>query len=389
MANAPRILRTLIVMMAAVLVWHPTLSNAQTDAILNLCPLDPIARRGTEYPVGGIILTTFDRANLWVYNVGSNVRYPLPETFPCAGNCRLSPDGRWLLYLNDLTNAFNRMRVDGTQRELVSEYASAIEWWSLDTFLIWTPGQQVYIQRIGSTDREYLDARGVTSVQPNGRWGLLIEQDGDVFRRSLIDLTSRASGSPIGIVLGEDRSLFNAAAWSPDGAQLAYVAPVGESSEVFLVDTVNLAPTQLTQLTPRYGNIRINGIAAGDLSWSPDGTRIAFWVTPNPPASLTTPDPSATPAPLPEASLHIVDVVTNGQITSYCQYTTTNTLPNPPRLVWSPDGTHIAFGGNVIDPINGYPLIALDTSTGIFTILSSGLYPALGNPDVTAWGVVP
>jgi len=58
-------------------------------------------------------------------------------------------------------------------------------------------------------------------------------------------------------------------------------------------------------------------------------------------------------------------------------------------LIWSPDGTHIAFGGNIPGDDKGYLLLALDTETGIFTELSNGIFPALGTSDVIAWGLPP
>ena len=88
------------------------------------------------------------------------------------------------------------------------------------------------------------------------------------------------------------------------------------------------------------------------------------------------------------AVIHILDVAT-GATTVYCGYATTEHTPNPPRLVWSPDSTHIAFGGNVTGDERGYLLLALDTETGVITELSEGIYPALGTPDVVAWGLPP
>jgi hypothetical protein len=73
----------------------------------------------------------------------------------------------------------------------------------------------------------------------------------------------------------------------------------------------------------------------------------------------------------------------------YCGYSTTEHTPNPPRLIWSPDSTHLAFGGNVPADDKGYLLLALDTTTGIFTELSNGLFPALGTADPVAWGLRP
>jgi Tol biopolymer transport system component len=367
---------------AAVLVLLlVTPATAQSD-IASICPADAIAARGREYTPGGYILTSFDRAALWVYDITGNRRYPLPETYPCTTNCRLSPDARWLIYFNDATNSYNRMRVDGTQRTLVSEYASQIEWWSPDTWLIWTPGRQAYLQPQGSDDREYLDVRGVSSVQPGGRWGLLSEPQGDGFRRALINLSNRAEQ----IDLGVDMAYYNDSAWSPDGLRFVYVAPLftdGDNetpngSELYLVSPTAQTPLRLTRFSDAYGNTRINGLAASALSWSPDGSLLAFWVV-----EMTGAD-----AAQHTARVHVLDMGTR-RVTSYCRFSTTTHTPNPPRLVWSPDGTQLAFGADMPDDTRPTLLLTLDINSGIVTILSEGLYPALGTPDVAAWGLPP
>lgn len=360
---------------------------AASGEIRSICPAAGVAQAGAGFGPGGIILTAFDGTALWVYNVDNGRRYPLPDTRPCGRSCRLSPDFRWLSYFNNSTNAFNRMRLDGTQRRLIIEYAADIEWWSDDTFLIWTPGHQAYILTDGSAERQYLDVSGVISVQPNGRWGLLVEQYEDHFLRALINLELRGmTGISNGRTeLGEDRAYFNAQAWSPNGEYLAYVAPLFSSdgmirgSEIFGI-APGSAPEQWTQLSQVYGPTRVNGLAVGELSWSPDSTRIAFWVIP-----LLNGDPEGMTG---EAMLHILDR-TDGSVQHYCAFTTNEHTPNPPRLVWSPDGTHLAFSGNIPNDDQGYLLLALNVETGQLSALSSGVFPALGAPNVIAWGMLP
>ncbi len=357
---------------------------AHADApITQVCPATGIQDRSADFQPGGIILTAFDKSAIWVYNIDNGRRYPLPDSAPCGHNCHLSPDANWLTYFNDPTNTFNIMRLDGTQRSLVAENAAEVDWWNATTYLVWTPAKQAYLQPIGgdASQREYLNVDGVTSVQPGGRYGVLIEPKDDGFERSLIDLDTRDSGDP-GIDLGTDQAYFNAEAWSPDGQWLAYVAPVlvnggGSGGEIFAIKPGDAAPTQWTHLTDTYGAERINGVAVGELSWSPDGTRIAFWVT-----AITGPDVTAN---LGTAVIHILDVNT-GEVRAYCGYATTDQTPNPPSLIWSPDGTHLAFAGAVPGDEQGYHLLAMDITSGALTSLSVGVYPALGSPEVIAWG---
>ncbi|MBZ0275047.1 MAG: hypothetical protein K8I60_02810 [Anaerolineae bacterium] len=362
---------------------------ALAQSIVQICPSGGIQPRPATYAPGGIILTFFDRASIWVYNIDGDRRYPLPDTHPCGRNCRLSPDSRWITYIDPETSAYSKMHLDGTGRVPIIDYASDVIWWGDNTLLVWTPGHQAYLQSEDGGDREYLDVKGVTAVQPGGRWGLMEKLDGDGFVRALVNLETRSLQGIDGgyIPLGADISYFNAAAWSPDGAWLAYVAPGPFDSnaniaggEIFGVRPGDSAPTQWTNLTSTYGAVRINGHSPSDLSWSPDGTRIAFWVI-----ELLGSDPEANTG---NAVIHILDIAT-GEVRAYCGFTTTEHTPNPPRLLWSPDSTHLAFGGNVPGDDKGYLLLALDTASGVFTELSNGIYPALGTPDPIAWGLPP
>lgn len=370
-------------MVLALLLAFSGRAQAQT-AITQICPSTGIQERGASYQPGGIILTSFDKSAIWVYNIDNGRRYPLPDTAPCGSNCHLSPDSQWITFFNDPTNTFNIMRVDGTQRALVSLNAAEVRWWNPSTYLIWTPAKQVYLQPIGTDQREYLNAQNVVSVQPGGRYGVEVTPKDDGFERALVNLELRGlkgiSDNPVD--LGADESYFNAQSWSPDGQWLAYVSPVSlndgkEGGEIFAIRPGDTTPTQWTHLTDTYGAERINGVAVGELSWSPDGTRIAFWVT-----AITGADVTAN---LGQAVIHILDVNT-GAVSAYCGYSTTDQTPNPPRLVWSPDGTHLAFGGAVSGDTQGYHLLAMDVSSGAITSLSVGIVPVFGSPDVVAWG---
>lgn len=365
---------------------------AEPDRTLTkVCPGVPIQARTSSFSPGGIILTAFDKSGIWVYNIDRDARYPLPETRPCNRQCRLSPDARWMTYVDPQTGAYGKMRLDGTQRTTLAEYASDIEWWPDGRLLIWTPGHQAYWRDEQSADQNYLNVSGIASIQPGGSWGLDLElgPDGDTFMRSLLDLQTR--GMP-GIAdarlpIGEDKPYFDASSWSPDGTQFAYVAPVHyddkagiAGGEIFLMRPDDGQARQVTDFNSVYGAVRINGGIRSDLSWSPDSTRIAFWVI-----ELLGPNYESDTG---NAVIHILDTRT-GDVRAYCGFATSEHTPDPPRLQWSPDGTFIAFGGNVPADDKGYLLLALDTETGIFTELSNGIYPATGSADVMAWGLPP
>lgn len=356
--------------------------------VTQMCPGVGVQTRGAEFEPGGIILASFDRSAIWVYNVDRNTRYPLPETSPCGSNCRLAPDARWVTYSDLRTAAIGKMRLDGTERTPLANYASDVQWWSSDTLLIWTPGHSAYLQPEGSQTREYLNAASIVSVQPGGRWGLEIAQEGDGFARTLVNLETRGlqGVAEQRIPLGTEKPFFNAAAWSPDGALLAFVAPgafdsqVGTAGgEVFAIQPGGV-PVQLTDLSAAYGAARINGRSGTELSWSPDARYLAFWVI-----ELTGPDPEANAG---SAVIHVLDTIT-GEVRAYCDFATNDHTPDPPRLLWSPDSTHLAFGVNVPADDKGYLLLALDTGSGVFTELSDGIFPALGHANPIAWGLPP
>lgn len=354
-----------------------------------VCPGVPLQTREASFSPDGIILTAFDSSGIWLYDINRGARYPLPETRPCNRNCRLSPDFRWITYVDPRTGAYGKMRLNGTERTLLSEYATDIEWWPDNRLLFWTPGHKAYTLTEGSQERTYLNVEGIISIQPGGPWGLHITQDGDNFTRSLMNLDTRELQGIAGqsIPIGEDVPYFDAAGWSPDGTMFAYVSPVvyDETTEIAGAELFILRPDsaeliQYTDLNSIYGAARINGGVRGELSWSPDSTRIAFWVI-----ELLGPDVQGSTG---NAMIHILDTTT-GLLRAYCGFTTTEHTPDPPRLQWSPDSTHIAFAGNVPGDDKGYLLLALDTESGIFTELSDGVFPAMGVADVIAWGLPP
>jgi len=381
-----------IVLFLLTLTSVTTLPNyAQLDeSIERRCPSVGIQQRGPDpYGPGGIILTYFDSESMWVYNVATNTRYPLPETAPCGSNCNPSRDARWITYLDARNRIFGKMRFDGTERTPLVRYASDISWWSEDTLLIWTPTQDAYLRLEAGEQTEPLNVDGVISVQPGGRWGVLIEQRDDDFIRRLINLETRdLEWADDAVELGIDQTYFNAAQWSPDGRWLAYTAPTFydaaveiNGAEIYAVQPGDdLNPNQWTNLAATYGAVRINGHAPTELNWSPDGRKIAFWVT-----ELLGPNPEAN---LGNAMIHILDVET-GAVVAYCGLATADHTPNPPRLVWSPDSTHLTFGANLPNDPRGFILMGLNTDDGVFTELSVGVFPALGNADAVAWGLPP
>lgn len=358
----------------------PPVSHAQAAAE-DVCPVTGVQPRTADFTGGGLILTTFDRRSMWVFNVERSSRYPLEGTRPCKANCHLSPDARWITVYNAPDETFDKMRLDGSQRVPIAKRVTDAEWWSDDTLIVWTAAHTPALQLEGSDERETFSAVRVYSIQPQGRWALKMLLEGDYFVRTLVNLDSPEQVYP----LSPDTAFFNAFAWSPDGDWLAYVGQVTQngvtSAELFAVDpSFGAFPNQWTQLTQQRGAVRIGGqSAAHGLSWSPDGRKLAFWVSPYKGGDEPTPDDG-------DAYIYLYDVAA-GKLTRYCGFATRDHAPNPPRLVWSPDARYIAFGADDPDDPRGNLLIALDVTSGVFTELSAGLSNALGTADVITWGL--
>lgn len=373
-----------IIIIWIMMSWAVVSSVMAQTVVEQVCPNTGIQQAYGDFEPSGILITSFDKASMWVYDIVRATRYPLPDTVPCTTNCRLSPDATWLTYYNGEDNTISMMRLNGTGRRPLVRGAVDAEWWSYDKLLVWTTIKDAYIQQIDDpTIREDLDVDEVLMVQPNGYWGLRYIQVADDFQYQLINLKDRSQIIPLEL----ERPYMRGASWSPNGQWLVYVgegpfdASVGVAgAELFAISPETGTPEQWTYLSANYGAVRINGEDISGLSWSPDGTKLAFWVMELFGASMDT--------NIGQATIHILDVETK-TIRSYCGYGTDEHTPNPPALVWSPDSTHVAFAGNIPADDQGYLLLAMDIETGNLTQFSDGVYPNFGVPNVIAWGKRP
>jgi len=343
--------------------------------------------RSPDFAASGLIVTTFSRDAIWVVDLDRQMRYPLPETRPCAPNCRPSPDRRRLLYVSPETATFWTMRPDGLDRRPAFPYfVSGLDWWDETHWLVWPTAGRPAIYPIDVPSEEAEPVRladfDTFSIQPGGYHGLRLVQGAAEW--PVLELVNLEDGAALPLL--EVRPYSGGAAWSPDGARLVYIGrgeydpAVGlAGAEIFVVEPGAAGAVRVTNLTGRYGAARLSGEQTiHALSWSPDGRYLAFWVM-----EIIGPDMAAN---IGHAVIHVLDTM-SGKITAYCGFATNRASPRLPALVWSPDGRYIAFGVDVPEDDRAALLLVLDTLSGDYTEVSEGMYAAYGTYDPVMWGV--
>ena len=378
----------------------PAVAQGDPTPTPTLAPFAPLPELGTfvqacgsggrkpaiDFPGGGVIVTTLSRDAIWVIDLDRPARYPLEQTLPCGPNCRPSPDHRDLLYVEPSLATFWLMAVDGTNRRpAFPYYVSELDWWDATHWLVWPTAGRPAIYPVDGGDPQRFADYHVYSLQPGGYWGLRLEPADSEY--PLLQLVNVETGATQDLLLAQPYT--NGAYWSPDGSRLAYLG-LGErdrslnqrGAELYLITPGDPAGgVRLTDLTGAYGAVRIAGLQeARAVSWSPDGTRLAFWVM-----EIVGPDEAAD---VGQAVVHVLDVA-SGQITVYCGFGVTldPDAPSVPALIWSPDGRYLAFGVEIPGDDRAALLLGLDTESGDNYELSEGIYAAYGTYDPVMWGI--
>jgi dipeptidyl aminopeptidase/acylaminoacyl peptidase len=236
-----------------------------------------------------------------------------------VGGAQISPDGRWVAYVQTGTD------------------------WKQDQFV-----GQVWVADVASGTRRQLTRgeRGASAPRwsPDGAWlAFNATRDGG---RAQVHAIRPDGGEAVALTRHE--TAIGAYAWSPDGRTIAFTAADPESParkerkekygdfEVVRSDYTHVhlwtVPVDPSAAEPPAARRRTGGsdVSVGGFDWSPDGTQLAFSATVNP--DLINGH---------TADIYVVTLAAGGERDELRKVVDQPGPDNAPR--WSPDGRQLAF----------------------------------------------
>jgi dipeptidyl aminopeptidase/acylaminoacyl peptidase len=234
------------------------------------------------------------RSSIWVIPASGGEARCFTSAVASAHSPAWSPDGRWLAFISDRAgealskDALREKRAGKGKPQLWLMPAGGGEAHQL-TWMphgvsspVWSPGSRsiLFSAAVAPLDEEAEDGKPLPKVRVIDR--LFYRLDGAGFihdRRQHFFLVSVAGGEPRQLTDGDWDS--RDAAWSPDGARIAFVSSRGEDRwRMPCFDLYSLAIEAGEQEAPGQPG-ELHRLTDGTLtcsspSWSPDGETIAF-----------------------------------------------------------------------------------------------------------------
>lgn len=358
------------------------------DPITNRCV--ELGRLGMELPppvetANHWLLLTEDQPpySPYLINLANGIENLLSD--PNSYQFFISPDHRRLAY----TSYTNSISSSGTEKLVVTDvkhqFVKNIPWEKDWTFFFgWLDNNHLMVTK--ASEGEWVPSLVILGLSDNSRRELKSEYPGFdnvnylnwQFNRVIYDATLSFAFYPSYEERSSSMTLFDITnnkvvteilvagsktkqpEWSPDGQYLAVAGTVSQrkpdevgyienyNQELLLLDK-NGNTTRLTRFADKHDEVRI-----GNLSWSPDGEKIAFWF------SL---------GESREEKLAVIDLETN-LVTNYCITGSYQGFSMKP--VWSPDGKIVVVNSK---QSKGEPtrVIWVDTNNAQGDIMGEGI----------------
>jgi dipeptidyl aminopeptidase/acylaminoacyl peptidase len=241
-----------------VLVVQPPGGGAVYDLNAELAVRGRVGYGGGEFSAGAgeVFFVEARSGRIYRQALGASAAMPLTPAFGGAASPRLSPDGRWLIYVHSFAGVDALAVVDTAGRHWPRKLA-----WGADFYMqpAWSPGGT--------------QVAWVAWDHPNMPW------DGTRLHLAQVEFPARGlpylSDAPLSQIAGGEKVSIFQPEFSPDGRTLAYVSDEDGWWQIYLHDLRSGARRQLTQGEAEVGlPAWLQGMRV--YAFSPDGVFIYY-----------------------------------------------------------------------------------------------------------------